>query len=102
MARPAKEFAMRYVFSEDRHGIVVAFNDLIVKDGVETIPVYVEQMRIGDPKESFNYAEGSLPSGAFTRTYGFSPSELDELRAYVLNNADLIYDYAREQAGAFA
>ncbi|MDR1358636.1 MAG: hypothetical protein LBJ48_04710, partial [Coriobacteriales bacterium] len=64
---------MRYVFSEDRYGVVVTFNDLVITDGVEIIPVYIEQMRIGDPKEPFNYAEGSLPSGSFTRTYGFSP-----------------------------
>ncbi|MDR1184570.1 MAG: hypothetical protein LBK67_07215 [Coriobacteriales bacterium] len=93
---------MRYVFSEDRYGIVVTFNNLVIKDGVETIPIYVEQMRIGDPREPFNYAEGSLPSGTFTSTYGFSPSELDELQTYILSNADIIYDYAREQAGTSA
>ncbi|MCL2826450.1 MAG: hypothetical protein FWD72_03490 [Eggerthellaceae bacterium] len=90
---------MRYVFSEDRFGIVVTFNDIITKGNKEIIPIYVEQARIGDARQPFNYAEATLPECAFTRSYGFSPSELDDLQSYILNNADLIYDYAREQAG---
>lgn len=89
---------MRYFFSEDRFGNTITFNDVQMDNGMERIPVYIEQMRIGDSQEPFNYAEGYLPEARFTRTFGFSPSELDRLRNYLLRNSDLLFEIARERA----
>ncbi|MDR1013939.1 MAG: hypothetical protein LBL86_03040 [Coriobacteriales bacterium] len=91
---------MRYFFSEDRFGNMVTFNDVQSVGGAERIPVYVEQMRIGDAREPFNYAEGYLPEARFTRTFGFSPSELEKLQGYLLRNSDLLFEIARERAAS--
>lgn len=91
---------MRYFFSEDRFGNTVTFNDVQSVGNTERIPVYVEQMRIGDAKEPFNYAEGYLPEARFTKTFGFSPSELERLRDYLLRNSDLFFEIAREKAAS--
>ena len=88
---------MRYFFSEDRYGNTLSFNDIHNHYGEETIAFYIEQMRYGDANEPFNYAEGILPSGKFTRVFGFSPSELDSLYDYVIRNADLMFEIAREK-----
>jgi hypothetical protein len=88
---------MRYFFSEDRFGNIVTFNDIQMVDAAERIPVYVEQMRLGDAREPFNYAEGYLPEAHFTKTFGFSPSELEELQGYLLRNSELFFEIAREK-----
>ncbi|MDR1185548.1 MAG: hypothetical protein LBK67_12245 [Coriobacteriales bacterium] len=89
---------MRYFFSEDRFGNTVTFNDVQSVDNAERIPFYIEQMRIGDAKEPFNYAEGYLPEARFTKTFGFSPSELERFQDYLLRNSDLFFEIAREKA----
>jgi hypothetical protein len=89
---------MRYFFSEDRFGNTVTFNDIKTIDGEERIAVYIEQMRLCDSREPFNFAEGYLPKADFTRTYGYSPTELDEFQDYLLRNSELIFEIAREKA----
>lgn len=45
-------------------------------------------------------AEGRLPDNLFYKSYGFSEDELMDLERYLRNNSFLIWEIARERAGA--
>jgi hypothetical protein len=91
--------AMKHFYSEDNEGIVVTFNDIRKKDGIEAIPFYIEQMTVGE-REPFNYAQGTLPFFRFEKANGFSSEQLADLMDYIKQNAVLIYDLARDETAA--
>jgi hypothetical protein len=91
--------AMKHFYSEDSEGIVVTFNDIHEKGGIEAVPFYIEQMTTGE-REPFNYAQGTLPFFRFEKTSGFSSEQLADLMDYIRQNAVLIYDLARDESAA--
>ncbi|MDR1082705.1 MAG: hypothetical protein LBL27_02410 [Coriobacteriales bacterium] len=89
--------AMKHFFSKDNNGVCLTFNDVRKVGDSDSIPFYFEQM-VMDDSEVFHYAEGMLPSVIPTRTYGFTPIELQFLEGYLTDNCEIIYELAYEYA----
>jgi hypothetical protein len=75
--------------------VVLTHSDMEYTDMGRKVRVYFE--RASD--NGFDFAEGSLPSGNFTKTYGFSENELFGLKRYLKNNAPLIWEFAQKGGG---
>ena len=76
--------------------IVLTFSNIEEINEFDSITVRFERAR----DNSFDFAEGKLPNNIFYKSYGFSECELLELEDYLRRNSFLIWEIAREQAGA--
>ena len=71
-------------------GNVLTFSDIRTDGLTDYIAVYFER-----PNDSgFDFAEGSIPSCTFSKSYGFSQDELLDMREYLRDNALLIWQLA--------
>ena len=76
--------------------IMLTFSDIEEINNFDSITVLFERKN----KKGFDFAEGRLPNNIFYKSYGFSEDELMELESYLIKNSFLIWEIAREQAGA--
>lgn len=83
---------MKYFYS-DIDGVRLSYGDIQPYGNMDCVPVYFER---DDGEGDFDFAEGSVPYCAFTRSRGFSEQELEELRTYLRNNTMLLFDLARQ------
>ena len=75
--------------------IVMTYSDIENVNDFDSIIVLFERAN----KNGFDFAEGRLPNNMFHKTCGFSEDELMELENYLLRNAFLIWEMAREANG---
>ena len=88
-----EKFVKNYYSTMD--GIISTFSDIEEIHGFDSITVRFER-----PCENgFDFAEGKLPNNMFYKSYGFSEDELMELENYLMKNAFLIWEMAREATG---
>lgn len=87
---------MKYFFSE-LDEVTLTFGDIQKNSsGMEFIRIYFEK-----PVDyGFNFLESTLPALAVTDSKGFTDDEKKYLLNYAMRNAFLIWDIAREKAGA--
>ena len=72
--------------------VVLTFSDVFEINYLEQIRLYFER-----PNESgFDIAEVILPIYHFTKVIGFTEDEVFELEEYAKDNAELIWELARE------
>ncbi len=71
-------------------GTVLTFSDIHSEGTSDYIRVYFER-----PNDSgFDFAEGTIPSCMFTKTYGYSQDELMAMAEYLRRNELLIWQLA--------
>jgi hypothetical protein len=75
--------------------IILTFSDIEERNGFDEITVHFERPN----KNGFDFAEAKLPQNTFYKTYGFSEDELFQLEKYLVNNAFLIWEIARDKGG---
>ena len=75
--------------------VVLTFSNIEEINEFDSITVLFERVN----KNGFDFAEGKLPNNLFYKSYGFSEDELMELENYLLKNAFLIWEIARERGG---
>lgn len=73
--------------------VILTFSDVFEVNYLEQIRLHFER-----PKETgFDIAEIILPTYHFTKVMGFTEDEVFELEAYAKDNAELIWELAREK-----
>lgn len=87
---------MKYFFSE-LDEVTLTFGDIHENSsGMEYINIYFEK-----PVDyGFNFLESELPALIVKDSKGFTDDEKKSLLEYAMRNAFLIWDIAREKAGA--
>jgi hypothetical protein len=85
---------MKYYYSTVK-GVVLTHGDMQETPLGRNVRVYFERQN----QNGFDFAEGSLPSVQFYKTFGFSEDELLRLKNYLRNNAPLIWEYAQKGGG---
>ena len=73
--------------------IMLTFSDIEEINNFDSITVHFERAN----KNGFDFAEGKLPNNIFDKSYGFSEDELLDLENYLLRNAFIIWEIARER-----
>ena len=69
---------------------VLTFSDIRSNGLTDYIAVYFER-----PNDTgFDFAEGTIPSCTFSKSYGFSQDELMDMQEYLRDNALLIWQLA--------
>ena len=74
--------------------VVLTFSDIRTNEnGFETILARFERPN----EKGFDFSEWKLPCACNIKSYGFSEDEIMEQERYLLNNAPLMWELAREE-----
>ena len=77
------------------NGIVTTFSNIETDaNGFDNVKVYFERLN----EKGFDFAAICLPENRLIKSYGFSEDELLGLHRYAVNNAPLIWEFAKEGA----
>jgi hypothetical protein len=89
---------MKHYFSTVNN-IVLTHSDMEYGETGRKVRVHFERPGKEAEGSEFDFAEGSIPSFEFNKSYGFSQNELLQLQRYVRNNSFLIWEYAQNGGG---
>ena len=75
--------------------IITSHSSVVEKNGFDYIDLHFERPN----EKGFDFLDMQLPGCAVNKTYGFSEEEILKLKRYAVNNADLLWEFARSGGG---
>ena len=77
------------------NNIITSHSDVVEKNGFDYVDLHFER-----PNETgFDFLDMQIPGCTVLKSYGFSEDDILRLKRYAVNNADLLWEFARSGGG---